>query len=80
MVEPFIIEQDALYDDGALRHAVGLTEATLATARRRGALRFSRQGKRILYRGSWVLAWLESTSSNPTACIRQEADLGVANA
>ena len=39
-------------DDGALRQALGLTPA----ARRAGVLRFTRQGKRALYRGAWILA------------------------
>jgi hypothetical protein len=67
MIEPVLIESDALYDDASLRHAVGLTETALATGRRSGALRYCRHGKRILYRGSWVLAWLESTSNNTGA-------------
>ena len=60
MIEPVMIEPEALYDDGALRQALGLTAATLAAARRSGALRFTRKGKRTLYRGAWVLAWLEA--------------------
>lgn len=63
MIEPILIEPDALYDDGALRQALGLTPTALAGARRRGTLRHSRQGKRTLYKGAWVLAWLESESA-----------------
>jgi hypothetical protein len=63
MIEPVLIEPEALYDDGALHQALGLTPSTLAAARRSGALRFSRQGKRILYKGVWVLSWLESAST-----------------
>ena len=60
MIEPVLIKPEALYDDGSLRQALGLTEAALATARRAGTLRYARQGKRTLYLGKWVLAWLES--------------------
>jgi len=60
MIEPILIEPEALYDDGALRQALGLTCATLAAARRLGRLRYSRQGKRTFYKGAWVLAWLET--------------------
>ena len=60
MIEPVTIEPDAVYDDAALRQALGLSAATLANARRVGSLRSSRQGKRTLYTGAWVLAWLES--------------------
>jgi hypothetical protein len=63
MIEPVTIVPDALYDDGALRQAIGLTPATLAAGRRAGTLRHVRRGKRILYRGSWVLTWLERESS-----------------
>jgi hypothetical protein len=67
MIEPVVIEPGALLDDGALRQALGLTLATLAAARRSGALRFSRQGNRILYKGSWVLDWLESEATRTEA-------------
>jgi hypothetical protein len=60
MTVPVVIEPEAYYDDRALRQALGLTPSTLAAARRSGSLRFSRQGKRILYKGEWVLVWLEA--------------------
>jgi hypothetical protein len=60
MIEPVVIEPEALFDDGALRQVLGLTPATLATARRKGLLRFTRQGNRILYLGRWLLDWLEA--------------------
>ena len=59
---------EALYDDGSLRQALGLTPATLAAARRAGSLRYTRTGKRIFYKGAWVSAWLETaaaTASKP---------------
>lgn len=67
MIEPVRIEPEALYDDGSLRQALGLTPATLAAARRAGSLRYTRQGKRTLYKGTWILAWLETaaTASEP---------------
>jgi hypothetical protein len=66
MTAPVLIEAQGLYDDRALRQTLGLTDATLAKARRSGALRFSRQGKRTLYRGAWVLAWLDAASEPTT--------------
>ena len=63
MIEPNVIQPDALYDDGALRQALGLTATTLAAARRAGSLRYTRQGKRIFYKGAWVSAWLETTAA-----------------
>ncbi len=62
MIEPIVIEPEALYDDGALRQALGLSPASLAAARRAGTLRYSRQGKRTLYKGAWILDWLESAA------------------
>jgi hypothetical protein len=67
MIEPVLIQPEALYDDGALRQAIGLTPATLARARRAGTLRHTRQGNRILYRGAWILAWLESEAAPAVA-------------
>jgi hypothetical protein len=75
MIEPISIEPEALYDDGALRQALGLTPACLAAARRAGSLRHARQGKRMLYKGAWVLAWLEaSAESGPAAPMSRQAD------
>jgi hypothetical protein len=65
MIEPVLIAPEALYDDGSLRQALGLAPATLAAARRAGTLRFTRTGKRTLYKGEWILAWLESLATRP---------------
>jgi hypothetical protein len=58
VVDAVSIDPTAIYDDGALYCALGLTAAALARARRSGRLRHSRQGKRVLYLGQWVLDWL----------------------
>jgi hypothetical protein len=58
MQAPVSIEPNQVYDDGALYLTLGLTPNTLATARRSGALRFTRQGKRTLYLGQWIVDWL----------------------
>jgi hypothetical protein len=78
MIEPVMIEPEALYDDGALRQALGLTPAALAAARRAGRLRFCRQGKRTLYRGSWILSWLESEASPAIADEAPRSERGTA--
>jgi hypothetical protein len=67
MIEPVRIEPESIYDDGSLRQALGLTPAALAAARRTGTLRYTRSGKRILYRGSWILSWLDSPCTQKTA-------------
>lgn len=53
------IDPTGVYDDGTLVLALGLTHATLARARREGRLRYTRKGRRVLYLGRWLLAWLE---------------------
>jgi hypothetical protein len=63
MIEPVRIEPEAVYDDGALRQALGMTGAALAAARRAGSLRYTRKGKRIYYKGAWVSDWLENTAT-----------------
>jgi hypothetical protein len=63
---PSHIHPDAVYQDGQVRLLLGLTGATLARARRGGGLRFTRQGRCILYRGAWLLSWLESAAGSST--------------
>lgn len=67
MIEAFRIEPEAIYDDGALRQGIGITSSALAAARRSGALQFARKGNRTLYKGAWVLAWIDPSSSAPEA-------------
>jgi hypothetical protein len=54
--------QEALYDDDLIFAALGVSAATLTRARRQGRLRYTRQGRRILYLGQWVLDWLTAES------------------
>lgn len=62
MHKPLSIEPAHLYDDGSLYLAAGLSPTTLARARRSGGLRYTRQGRRTLYLGQWILDWLEAES------------------
>jgi hypothetical protein len=64
------IDSMAIYDDGALYCALGLSSAALARARRAGRLRYTRQGSRVLYLGEWVMEWLRGTAD------RQELSSG----
>jgi hypothetical protein len=62
MIDPVVIEPDALYDDTALHQALGLSPASLAAGRRTGTLRYTRRGKRTLYKGAWILDWLDAAA------------------
>ena len=73
MLEPFLIQFNAIFDDSALHLTLGLAGTTLAKARKTGALRYCRFGNRTLYRGSWVLDWLEREASSPKP-FREEPD------
>ena len=67
MGETFRIDPAGIYDDSALVLGLGLTHAALARARRAGELRFSRKGMRTLYRGQWILDWLEADGGKGVA-------------
>jgi hypothetical protein len=58
MVSPVCIEPQAIYDDGAISLALDIPSAAVVRARRGGRLRYTRQGRRVLYLGQWVLDWL----------------------
>lgn len=59
------IDPEGIYHNGDACLILGLTSATLARARREKWLRFSRQGRVILYRGQWLLDWIDAASSAP---------------
>ncbi len=46
-----------------LSSLLGIGSQTFATARRSGELRSVRKGQRILYLGTWVIAWLTADPS-----------------
>jgi hypothetical protein len=60
MVSTVLLEPNGIYDDGSLHLALDIPSATLVRARRQRHLRYTRKGRRILYLGKWVLAWLEA--------------------
>ncbi len=63
---PIRIDPDAIYDEGALVLTLGLTHAAIARARRDDRLRYARSGHRVLFRGQWIMDWLDH-DSRPTA-------------
>jgi hypothetical protein len=48
----------AVYTAEQLSAMLDVSETTLALARRSGALRWTKKGRRVLFLGEWVLAWL----------------------
>ncbi|MCA9026217.1 MAG: hypothetical protein KDA86_13495 [Planctomycetaceae bacterium] len=61
-IQPTRIEPDGIYLDGDARLLLGITDAAMTRGRRSGNLRYSRHGTTILYRGEWLIEWLELTS------------------
>ena len=66
-LRPVLIDPEGIYTDGQIRLMLDLTEATMARARREGGLRYTRQNKRVLYRGQWITDWLESSADTTIA-------------
>jgi hypothetical protein len=63
-MSPVRIDPDGIYDDGTLVLSLGLTHAALLRARRSGRLRHMRSGRRILYRGQWLIDWLDTAADS----------------
>lgn len=67
------IDPGAVYSDGDLRLMLGVSSAALARARRSGQLRYSRPGRSVLYRGQWVIDWLEGDANQRPQRHQEEA-------
>lgn len=65
--EPFKIDPDGFYTNGQLRLLLNVSSRALAAARRTGQLRYARKGMVVIYRGAWVIDWLESESKGGKA-------------
>jgi hypothetical protein len=59
MPELTTIQPLAVYTSDQLSTLLDVSDATLTEARRSGALRSTRKGRRVLYLGEWVLDWLK---------------------
>jgi hypothetical protein len=58
MPEVITLNPLAVYTAEQLATMLDASDATLAEARRTGALRTVRKGRRVLYLGEWVIDWL----------------------
>jgi hypothetical protein len=58
MPDTATIHPNGVYGTDDLCAMLDVSPQTLAEARRAGALRSVRKGRRVIYLGEWVLAWL----------------------
>ena len=71
MAPPITFQLDSVYDEGCVALALDLPLVTLAHARRDGALKFVRRGRRVFILGRHILAWLDPESRGRPAMSRQ---------
>jgi hypothetical protein len=64
MTSTLPIHPDTIYTEGSVATALDIPLATLARARRSGRLRHTRQGRRVLLLGRWLLDWLQSDATD----------------
>jgi len=60
MANTLSLDGNTIYDEGAVSLALDIPLSTLDRARREGRLRFTRKGRRIFFRGQWLLDWFEA--------------------
>jgi len=60
MLDTITIHPTGIYTTDDLCLMLDVSAQTIAEARRSGALRGARKGRRVVYLGEWVLAWLRS--------------------
>jgi hypothetical protein len=63
MANTLPIHPDTVYTEGAVALALDLPTGTLRRARREGRLRYTRQGRRVLILGRWLLDWLDADAA-----------------
>ncbi len=68
MPDTLTIHPNAVYSTDVLCALLDVSPQTLADARRTGELRSVRKGRRVIYLGEWVLAWLRQSSGGADAC------------
>jgi hypothetical protein len=58
MPDTITIQPTGIYATHDLCAMLDVSPQTVADARRTGALRFVRRGRRVIFLGEWVLCWL----------------------
>lgn len=59
---PARIDPEGIYAEGDIRRMLQLSEQDLRRARKLGLLRFVRNGHGRIYRGQWILDWIEAAA------------------
>ncbi len=59
-----VIDPNAFYDQEKLRVLLDLSNRAIGDACRSKRLRFTQQAGRRFFRGSWIIAWLESSNDH----------------
>ncbi len=59
MVAGANIEPEKFYDDFAVSRILGVKESVQKRDRESGALKFTKKGTQVLYRGQWLIDWLK---------------------
>lgn len=62
MIKPSHIDSEGWYDDQAIYECIYVGKRYMMRARKEGVLRHVRFGTWILYKGSWILDWLDTAS------------------
>jgi len=61
------LDPNTIYEEGAVALALDIPLATLLRARRERRLRFVRKGRRVFFRGQWLLDWFEGDEGEKEA-------------
>jgi hypothetical protein len=67
MRQPFRIDPEAFYDEGLLRETLGLSGYFLREPIVSGSLKSCLLGHKRFFKGSWILAWLDSEGDRTKA-------------
>lgn len=64
---PISLDPSTFYDEVSASRALRVPASTLAKARKDRAIRYSRRGQRVLYRGDWLAEWVSAGEVPPIA-------------
>ena len=67
MTSPLSIDPESIFDREAVETTLGIAESTLRAARKSGRLKFMKLGHRVLYKGCWLLEWIEANTAQAVA-------------